>query len=56
MFMENVDGDYYFLCLIALKQFGSVTVQFLSVDRSGYFQLYQIPLKKTGNFILPKLL
>ena len=54
MFMENVDGDYYFLSLIALKQFGSVTVQFLSVDRSGYFQLYQIPFKKTGDFILPK--
>ena len=37
MFMENVDGDHYFLSLIALKQFSSVTVQFLSVDRSGYF-------------------
>ena len=56
MFMENVDGDYYFLSLIALKQFGSVTVQFLIVDRSGYFQLYQIPFKKTENFVLPKLL
>ena len=29
MFMENVDGDHYFLSLIALKQFSSVTVQFL---------------------------
>ena len=54
MFMENVDGDHYFLSLIALKQFSSVTVQFLSVDRSGYFQFYQIPFKKTGNVILPK--
>ena len=37
MFMENVDGDHYFLSLIALKQFILVTVQFLSVDRSEYF-------------------
>ena len=37
MFMENVDGDHYFLSLIALKQLSSVTVQFLSVERSGYF-------------------
>ena len=37
MFMENVDGDQYVLSLIALKQLSSVTVQFLSVDRSGYF-------------------
>ena len=37
MFMENVDGDHYLLSLIALKEFSSVTVQFLSVDRSGYF-------------------
>ena len=36
------------------KQFSSVTVQFLSVDHSGYFQFYQIFFKKTGNFILPK--
>ena len=54
MFMENVDGDYYFLSLIALKQFGSVTVQFLSVDRSGYFQLYQIPFKKNRKFHFAK--
>ena len=37
MFMENVDGNHYFLSLIAVKQFISVTVQFLSVDRGGYF-------------------
>ena len=37
MFMENVDVDDYFLSLIALKQLSSVTVQLLSVDRSGYF-------------------
>ena len=37
MFMENIDGDHYFLSLTALKQFISVTVQFLNVDRSGYF-------------------
>ena len=37
MFMDNVDGDHYFLSLIALKQFSSVTVQFLSVDRCEYF-------------------
>ena len=35
--MENVDGDHYFLNLIALKQLSSVTVQFLSVERSGFF-------------------
>ena len=48
MFMENVDGDHYFLSLIANS---SVTVQFLSVDHSGYFQFYQILFEKTGNFI-----
>ena len=37
MFMENVDGDCYFLSPIALKQFSSVTVQILRVDRSGHF-------------------
>ena len=37
------------------KQFSSVTVQFQSVNRSGYFQFYQISFKKTVNFILPKL-
>ena len=31
-----------------------VRVQFLSLDRSGYFQFYRIPLKKRGKFILPK--
>ena len=31
-----------------------VRVQFLSVDRSGYFQFYRISFKKTGEFILPK--
>ena len=35
--MENVDGDHHLLTLMALKQFSSVTVQLLSVDRSGYF-------------------
>ena len=49
--MENVDGDHYFLSLIANS---SVTVQFLSVDHSGYFQFYQILFEKTGNFIFPK--
>ena len=52
--MENVDGDHYFLSLIALKQLSSVTVQLLSVDRSGYFQFYRIHFKKTGKFILRK--
>ena len=33
MFMENVDGDHYFLT----KHDRTETVQFLSVDRSGYF-------------------
>ena len=48
MFMDNVDGDHYFLSLIANQS------EFLSVDRSGYFQFYRIPFKNTGKFILPK--
>ena len=31
-----------------------VRVQFLSVDRSGYFQFYRIPFNKTGKYILRK--
>ena len=50
MFMDNVDGDHYFLSLIANES----EFIFGSVDRSGYFQFYRIPFKKTGKFILPK--
>ena len=47
--MENVDGDHYFLSLIAIS---SVQSEFsFYVWISGYFQFYQIPFKKTGNFI-----
>ena len=50
MLKENVDGDHYFLSLIANES----EFIFGSVDRSGYFQFYRIPFKKTGKFILPK--
>ena len=49
--MENVYGDHL---KPERKQFSSVRVQFLSVDRRGYFQFYLIPFKETGKFILPK--
>ena len=52
MFMENVDGDHFFLSLIANSSIQS-EFSFLSVDRSGYFQFYRIPFKKRGKFILP---